>query len=129
MSNDFKTGFKKLSKGRQIFLGLSGGIVMVFFVLLFFGTVVQFLWNATIASIFDLSPISYWQAIGLLILAKLFFGFGGSSASNKGKTSRKRRDGPPSGDEGFKAYWKNEGKDAWEAFQAGKSEADALPEA
>lgn len=37
------------------------------------GWIVQLLWNATITAIFDTSPITYWQGVMLLILAKIFF--------------------------------------------------------
>jgi hypothetical protein len=36
--------------------------------------VVMSLWNALVPAIFSLRPISFWQALGLLLLAKLLFG-------------------------------------------------------
>jgi hypothetical protein len=39
-----------------------------------FGTVVMFLWNWLIPSIFNLREISFWEALGLLLLGKLLFG-------------------------------------------------------
>ena len=36
--------------------------------------VVMLLWNALIPSIIGWSAISYWQAAGLMILSRLFFG-------------------------------------------------------
>lgn len=42
-----------------------------------FSTAVFFLWNWLIPSIFGLASISFWQAIGLLVLCKILFsGFG-----------------------------------------------------
>ncbi|MDR3235851.1 MAG: hypothetical protein LBT48_03890 [Prevotellaceae bacterium] len=42
-----------------------------------FSAAVMWLWNVLIPDIFGLTPISFWQALGLLILARLFFsGFG-----------------------------------------------------
>ena len=38
-----------------------------------FGWVVQLLWNATITPIFSLNPVSYWQAVMLLVLSKILF--------------------------------------------------------
>jgi len=38
------------------------------------GIVVQFLWNQSIASIFDLKEITFTQAIALLFLCKILFG-------------------------------------------------------
>jgi hypothetical protein len=41
-----------------------------------FSAVTMLLWNALMPQIFHLPTINYWQAIGLLILARLFFGGG-----------------------------------------------------
>jgi hypothetical protein len=43
------------------------------------GAVVMSLWNALIPTIFTLRPITFWQALGLLVLSRLLFGrFGGA---------------------------------------------------
>ena len=39
-----------------------------------FSAITMLLWNALMPQIFHLPEINYWQAIGLLILARLFFG-------------------------------------------------------
>lgn len=39
-----------------------------------FGFVTMALWNALLPGIFHLPEITFWQAIGLLILSRLFFG-------------------------------------------------------
>jgi hypothetical protein len=39
-----------------------------------FGAVVMLLWNALVPTIFGLAVINFWQALGLLVLARLFFG-------------------------------------------------------
>lgn len=39
-----------------------------------FSLVLMLLWNALIPDIFRLGPITYWQALGLLVLAKILFG-------------------------------------------------------
>lgn len=38
------------------------------------GFIVKALWNALIPAIFGLHTITFWQALGLLILAKILFG-------------------------------------------------------
>jgi hypothetical protein len=50
------------------------GVVLAGLFALVLGVVVQWLWNWLMPSIFGLNPISYWQAFGLLFLAKLLFG-------------------------------------------------------
>ena len=39
-----------------------------------FSAVVMLLWNWMIPAIFGLTTISFWQALGLFILARIFFG-------------------------------------------------------
>ena len=39
-----------------------------------FGAVVMLLWNALMPQIFALPFLNYWQAVGLLILARVLFG-------------------------------------------------------
>ena len=39
--------------------------------------VVMLLWNNLIPDIFHVTAITYWQALGLLVLCKILFGFGG----------------------------------------------------
>ncbi len=47
-------------------------IVMVF--LAVFGYLVMFLWNALVPEIFHGPALTFWQAVGLLVLAKIFLG-------------------------------------------------------
>jgi hypothetical protein len=39
--------------------------------------VAMLLWNALLPNIFHLPVITYWQTLGLLVLSRLLFGFGG----------------------------------------------------
>jgi hypothetical protein len=39
-----------------------------------FGAVVMLLWNALLPQLFALPVLNYWQAVGLLVLARLLFG-------------------------------------------------------
>ena len=50
------------------------------------GVVTTGLWNALMPSIFNLPAISFWQALGLLILSRLLFGrFGGPRRKGMGR--------------------------------------------
>lgn len=60
---------KKKSKGKIALIVLAV-ITMVLLVI----AVVQYLWNWLMPDIFGLREITYWQAFGLFLLAKLFFG-------------------------------------------------------
>src|SRR5579864_4502642 len=61
---------------RQRFYGrkMAGIIVMVILGVFVFGSFVMLLWNALMPVIFHLPVISFEQALGLLVLAKIFFG-------------------------------------------------------
>ena len=111
---------------------------------LLFGLVVQFLWNATLVPLFEVSAISFWQAVGVFILAKIVFGFGGTSSSaTKSKKEEKREQeneevsegaedlveesldlAEIGGNETFRTYWEEEGREAYEAFQLRKGDAE-----
>lgn len=64
------------------------------------GFVVMELWNWLMPAIFDLTIISYWQALGLLVLGKLIFGgFGWRCGGCCGG--------------GYHHYWKHKFKKKW----------------
>ncbi len=71
-------------------------LIPLFFVVAFgfFSWVVQILWNWLIAPTFSLSPYSYWQAMGLLVLCRILFGgfrFGGAQRSGKPPFNRRNK--------------------------------------
>ena len=48
--------------------------ILVVLGLALFGFVVMLLWNTLMPAVFGLRAVSYWQAVGLLILGRIFFG-------------------------------------------------------
>ncbi len=48
--------------------------VIIVMTILVFGGLVMLLWNAILPKVTSASPLSYWQAVGLLILSKILFG-------------------------------------------------------
>jgi hypothetical protein len=50
-----------------------------------FSVVVMLLWNMLMTRIFGLPVLNYWQAVGLLILARLLFGGLGGIAHGAGR--------------------------------------------
>ncbi len=46
---------------------------------------VQYLWNWLLPDILGATEISFWQAMGLIALSKLLFGFGGGMGRKKHK--------------------------------------------
>jgi len=49
------------------------------------GFIVQQLWNALLPAIFGWKAVTFWQALGLLVLCRILFGgFGGRGGSRHG---------------------------------------------
>lgn len=48
-----------------------------------FGTLVMFLWNSILPVVFGISTITFWQALGILVLSKILFGGFGRGHSYK----------------------------------------------
>jgi hypothetical protein len=51
------------------------------------GTAVRLLWNWLVPPLFGLPPVTFWQAIGLLVLCRILFG-GFGRHGGRGMTSR-----------------------------------------
>jgi hypothetical protein len=53
------------------------------------GTVIRLLWNALLPPLFGFPQVTFWQALGVLVLSRILFGgFGGG---HSGRRSRMRR--------------------------------------
>jgi hypothetical protein len=115
-----------------VLLGVAGAAVFA----LAFGYFVMLLWNWLMPAIFHLGTIGYWQAFGIVILAKLIFGsVGGGAGRQRG---RGHRHGGPRHDwskdwgkewnedwagdkwQFYREFWKEEGKAAYDRFVARK---------
>lgn len=69
-------------KNNRVLRGLKFALFAVVFAAVF-GLVVMSLWNWLMPTLFGWHVISYWQALGLLILSKILFGgFRGRSGHN-----------------------------------------------
>jgi len=60
-------------KGRWVLRGLKIGVIGIMAVVVF-GFVVMSLWNWLGPSVFGARTISFWQALGILVLSKILFG-------------------------------------------------------
>lgn len=58
--------------GFAIFIAIGGGVVML-------------LWNSLLPPLFDLPQITFWQALGLLVLSRILFGGFGFHGSGRSK--------------------------------------------
>jgi len=93
--------------------------------LLLFGYGFMLLWNWLMPDVFGLPVLSYWKAVGILVMAKLLFGnFEGKGHKKHSKQGRKhfrnRRNASGKGDfskwEFYDTFWKEEGEQAFEAY-------------
>ncbi len=96
---------------------------------LVFGWLVMLLWNWLMPAIFGLGIITYWQAFGIVVLAKLVFGAVGGGRGPGRHWHGPRRDwkhgdwggrgGRPSGPERWRywrEFWEQEGRQAFDRF-------------
>ena len=126
---DYKENTKKqvesktteyVSKGVKVFFFILLGIGIAFLV----GYIVMRLWNWLMPELFDLPTVTYWQAVGVLVLAKIIFGFGGGDGPSGNKKSKKsprmgscnplRRDF--SEWKHYDEFWKEEGEQAYNKY-------------
>ncbi|MGA8086007.1 MAG: hypothetical protein WCA10_01795 [Terracidiphilus sp.] len=74
---------------KKIWIALIAPPAIVLFVWLF-GELVMHLWNWLLPPLFGWHFISFWQALGLMLLCRILFGNWGSGGGNRG--SRRRRE-------------------------------------
>ncbi|TYA71549.1 hypothetical protein [Seonamhaeicola marinus] len=119
MSNYFKHKMRGKSPGEIVGMIIFGGIFIIGLAILF-GFIIMWLWNWLMPMIFGLTTLTFWQAVGVFILAKILLGgcnFGDSS-SKKSKSSRKDKDckGEFYKWKHYDDFWKEEGNQAYEAY-------------
>lgn len=79
-------------------------------IILLLSTITMLLWNWLMPAIFGLSSISLWQALGLFLLSKLLFGFGGFPRGGpRGRWREKWANMTPEQREEFKKNWRQGG--------------------
>ena len=104
------------------------GIAGAFLLGLLFGNVIMWLWNWLMPSLFGLRTIGFWEGLGLFLLAKILFGFGGSSSSNEGDKKHHKHGKPHHRHNGedekrdwkdweyYDDWWEADGKTAFHAY-------------
>ena len=123
------------------FLKIAGyiisGIALAVFMAFIFGYFVMLLWNWLMPEIFGLGLINYWQAFGLIVLARILVGFHGHGhnrdCSDNNHFKNKFRKGFSDHFNASKyakwkyydEFWKQEGESAFHEFVKRKEgEAD-----
>ena len=126
--NPNTTGSKTWRIVGPVFVGLVFAVVFA----LVFGLLVKLIWNSLIPGIFNLKEITYWQAFGIIILAKLLFGgFGLRHPERREKSAKFFPHRPWAGDisddkapprendtnwNTYTKFWNEEGRAAFQAY-------------
>lgn len=111
--------FKALPKWTQILLMAILAIAGVTVFGFIFGYIIMWLWNKLMPEIFGLTSITYWQGIGLFILARILLGSFGSDNSNKASSNKTKKSAKVAIDPDWNRYntwWEKEGKNAFESY-------------
>jgi Ca2+/H+ antiporter, TMEM165/GDT1 family len=107
--------------GRFIF-----AVILVQAAIFLFGSLVHLLWNNVAVPVLHVSTITFWQAIGILVLSKILFSsFSGGRGGGLGRYTWRRRmmtswkDMTPEEKEKFRQEWKDRcgpwGMRSWDA--------------
>ena len=61
------------------------GVLIIFVMIAVFGALVMLLWNALLPGLFGLPELNYWQAAGILLLARILAGGFGHNFGHHGR--------------------------------------------
>jgi hypothetical protein len=75
---------------KKLWIALIAPPAIVLFVWLF-GELVMQLWNWLLPPLFGWHLITFWQALGLLLLSRILFGSWGSGGGNRGRRGRREK--------------------------------------
>lgn len=122
------------NKAEKFFHGFFKVVFMIIAAIIFlllFGYGFMLLWNWLMPEVFGLPILSYWQAVGVLVMAKLLFGsFEGMNSKKGSKKTHKRHKrgrwdnckGDFSKWEFYDDFWKAEGEKAFNEFAERKQQ-------
>ncbi|MTJ81542.1 MAG: hypothetical protein F8N37_11045 [Telmatospirillum sp.] len=92
------------------------GLLVVGSFALLFGSVTMLLWNAIIPEISSLPVITFWQAVGLLVLARLLTGRFSHGHGYHGRRRFGRHRPGMTTPEQYAEWWETEGEAAFRAY-------------
>ncbi|MDQ6889041.1 MAG: hypothetical protein M3Z56_01990 [Bacteroidota bacterium] len=109
--------------------GLMFAVLFIAAIVLF-SAIVMALWNGILPAVLGVKPVSFLQALGILVLSKILFGgFGRRGGWRGGRGNQWRRnmqqkwaDMTPEEREKFKAEWKNRCGSSWERKEQNATE-------
>ncbi len=104
-----------MTPGRRVAMGL-GITVLVVVALIVFSALTQWLWNLVVPAVMGWKSLTFFQAMALLVLAKILFGLGGHRQHRHAFGPWGR---PGWGREEWRNYhdfWKQEGEQAFKSY-------------
>jgi len=118
---------KKVEKTVKKVVKIIALVILGILIFLLANYLLMRLWNWLMPNLFGVGTVTYWQALGVFILAKLLFGFGGggggkskggSSHKKKIKSSNKCSPWRRDFDEWqhYDQFWKEEGEEAFKNY-------------
>jgi hypothetical protein len=126
MENVIRDTHYRGRNGKRIAGKIIGGIFMAALFAFIFGLFVMLLWNWLMPALFNLPVISYWQAVGVIIIARLIFGGGHHRPSfssreplqHKFNKYKLMRYCGHNGEEWkhYEDFWKEEGSEAFKKY-------------
>lgn len=121
MDNCCKNRFRPIHIVGMVLAGLAMAVLFAFL----FGYVVMLLWNWLMPGLFGLKAVTYWQAAGLVLLARLLIGSPGHGGHGRHGHGPHRGHFHHAGRchfhhgrgwEHYGDWWKSEGRQAFEAY-------------
>jgi len=88
------------------------GAAVVTLIAVVFGYLVMLLWNGVLPHVTAARPISYWQAVGLLLLARILVG--GLKGHGESHGHRRQRNGRSWQE--YEQWWMEAGRQSFEDF-------------
>jgi hypothetical protein len=101
------------SRARLILIHVVFGGLFAAALALAFGYAVMQLWNHLMPQIVGARPVSYWQAVGLLVLSRLLVGGFGHGHGSHGHGRNRESQGAGHGWREYEAWWKGSGKSSF----------------
>jgi len=99
------------SRAGRIAAHVAGGLALAAVHAIVFGWVLAFLWNRILPDLFGLRAITYWQSVGLLVMARILVG------GLHGGRGRRRRHRPGPGPwQDYEAWWREEGRASFQSY-------------
>ncbi len=133
MKNFFTHNMRKRSPIEIVGMIIFGAAAIIGLAILF-GYVIMWLWNWLMPDLFGLSPLTYWQAVGLFILLKILIGGCGGRGGSKSSSNscdddkKKKKKGDFSKWEHYDKFWKEEGDEMYQKFISKESDENLKAE-